>query len=40
MVQAKFWTLRQHFVGSPKDSDFELKEENLQEPQHGGLWHK
>ncbi|MCJ8730267.1 hypothetical protein PDJAM_G00182410 [Pangasius djambal] len=35
MVQAKFWILRKHFEGFPKDSDFELKEENLPEPQDG-----
>ncbi|XP_058237437.1 prostaglandin reductase 1-like [Hemibagrus wyckioides] len=35
MFQAKFWTLRQHFVGFPKHSDFELKEEKLPELQDG-----
>lgn len=40
MVHAKIWTLRQHFVGFPKDTDFELKKVNLPEPQDGGLWHK
>lgn len=40
MVHAEIWTLRQHFVGFPKDTDFELKKVNLPEPQDGGLWHK
>ncbi|MBN3285988.1 PTGR1 reductase, partial [Polyodon spathula] len=29
MVNAKTWTLRKHFVGFPKFSDFEMKEEKL-----------
>ncbi|KAM4603263.1 prostaglandin reductase 1-like [Polymixia lowei] len=35
MVVALVWTLRQHFVGFPKSSDFELKQEQLPEPKHG-----
>ncbi|NP_001187782.1 prostaglandin reductase 1 [Ictalurus punctatus] len=35
MVKAKVWTLRKHFVGFPKESDFELKEETLPELQNG-----
>ncbi|KAI4881220.1 hypothetical protein NFI96_033455, partial [Prochilodus magdalenae] len=35
MVHAKFWTLRQHFLGFPKETDFELKEEELPEPKDG-----
>ncbi|XP_036430227.1 prostaglandin reductase 1-like [Colossoma macropomum] len=35
MVQGKFWTLRQHFVGFPKETDFELKEEELPDPKDG-----
>lgn len=37
MVQAKTWILKQHFEGSPKDSDFELKLEQLSDPKDGGL---
>uniref|UniRef100_A0AAY4ERM1 Prostaglandin reductase 1 n=1 Tax=Denticeps clupeoides TaxID=299321 RepID=A0AAY4ERM1_9TELE len=29
------WTLRKHFQGFPKNTDFELKEEKLPEPQNG-----
>uniref|UniRef100_A0A665UZ58 Prostaglandin reductase 1 n=1 Tax=Echeneis naucrates TaxID=173247 RepID=A0A665UZ58_ECHNA len=36
MVQAKVWILTKHFEGFPKDSDFELKVEELPEPKHGG----
>lgn len=36
MVQAKTWILKKHFDGFPKDSDFELKVEQLPEPKHGG----
>lgn len=35
MVQAKKWIMTKHFDGLPKHSDFELKEENLPEPQDG-----
>ncbi|KAJ8390321.1 hypothetical protein AAFF_G00108900 [Aldrovandia affinis] len=35
MVQAKNWILRQHFEGFPKDSDFELQDEELPEPKDG-----
>uniref|UniRef100_A0A667WAB4 Prostaglandin reductase 1 n=1 Tax=Myripristis murdjan TaxID=586833 RepID=A0A667WAB4_9TELE len=35
MVVAQVWTLKQHFVGFPKPSDFELKDEQLPEPKHG-----
>ncbi|KAI1888386.1 hypothetical protein AGOR_G00184610 [Albula goreensis] len=35
MVQAKTWTLRKHFDGFPKDSDFELLVEQLPEPKDG-----
>uniref|UniRef100_A0A665V079 15-oxoprostaglandin 13-reductase n=1 Tax=Echeneis naucrates TaxID=173247 RepID=A0A665V079_ECHNA len=35
MVQAKVWILTKHFEGFPKDSDFELKVEELPEPKHG-----
>lgn len=35
MVLAKFWTLQQHFEGFPKESDFELKQEELPEPKDG-----
>ncbi|XP_036372489.1 prostaglandin reductase 1-like isoform X2 [Megalops cyprinoides] len=35
MVRAKAWTLRSHFVSFPKDSDFELKEEELPAPNDG-----
>ncbi|XP_072533224.1 prostaglandin reductase 1-like [Salminus brasiliensis] len=35
MVLSKFWTLQQHFVGFPKESDFELKQEELPEPKDG-----
>ncbi|KAL2079285.1 hypothetical protein ACEWY4_025029 [Coilia grayii] len=37
MVQAKAWILRKHFDGFPKDSDFELKEEQLPEPKDGEI---
>ena len=37
MIQAKTWVLRQHFEGSPKDSDFELKVEQIPEPKDGGI---
>lgn len=36
MGKAKVWTLRKHFVGFPKESDFELKEVSLPELQNGG----
>ncbi|KAM6949079.1 prostaglandin reductase 1-like [Aplochiton taeniatus] len=35
MVQAKVWILTQHFVGFPKDSNFELRLEQLPEPKDG-----
>uniref|UniRef100_A0A3P9N905 Prostaglandin reductase 1 n=1 Tax=Poecilia reticulata TaxID=8081 RepID=A0A3P9N905_POERE len=35
MVQAKSWTLVKHFDGFPKDSDFQLKVEELPEPKDG-----
>ncbi|KAG7461977.1 hypothetical protein MATL_G00196790 [Megalops atlanticus] len=35
VVQAKTWVLRQHFEGFPKDSDFELRVEQLPEPKDG-----
>ncbi|KAK3567707.1 hypothetical protein QTP86_021631 [Hemibagrus guttatus] len=35
MVQAKTWILKQHFEGFPKDSDLELKLEQLPEPKDG-----
>ncbi|KAJ8382227.1 hypothetical protein SKAU_G00030050 [Synaphobranchus kaupii] len=35
MVQAKTWILRQHFEGFPKDSDFELRVEQISEPKDG-----
>ncbi|XP_053199322.1 prostaglandin reductase 1-like [Scomber japonicus] len=35
MVQAKTWILTKHFEGSPKESDFELKVEELPEPKDG-----
>ncbi|KAK7910328.1 hypothetical protein WMY93_015012 [Mugilogobius chulae] len=35
MVQAKAWILTKHFDGFPKDSDFELKQEELSEPKDG-----
>lgn len=35
MVQAKTWILAKHFEGFPKDSDFELKVEELPEPKDG-----
>ncbi|XP_051284731.1 prostaglandin reductase 1 [Dicentrarchus labrax] len=35
MVQAKTWILKKHFDGFPKDSDFELKVEELPEPKDG-----
>lgn len=36
MVQAKTWILTKHFDGFPKDSDFELKVEELSAPKDGG----
>ncbi|KAF7664456.1 hypothetical protein LDENG_00175680 [Lucifuga dentata] len=35
MVQAKTWILSRHFDGFPKDSNFELKLEQLPEPKEG-----
>lgn len=35
MVQAKIWILTQHFDGFPKDSNFELRLEQLSEPKDG-----
>lgn len=35
MVQAKSWILAKHFDGFPKDSDFQLKVEELPEPKDG-----
>lgn len=35
MVQAKAWILTSHFDGFPKDSNFQLKEEELSEPKDG-----
>lgn len=35
MVQAKTWILTKHFDGFPKDSDFELKVEELPAPKDG-----
>lgn len=35
MVQAKFWVMTKHFDGFPKNSDFELKVEELPEPKDG-----
>uniref|UniRef100_A0A672FML8 Prostaglandin reductase 1 n=1 Tax=Salarias fasciatus TaxID=181472 RepID=A0A672FML8_SALFA len=35
MVQAKTWVLVKHFDGFPKNSDFELKVEELPEPKDG-----
>ncbi|XP_026208729.1 prostaglandin reductase 1-like [Anabas testudineus] len=35
MVQAKTWILTKHFEGFPKDSNFELKVEELPEPKDG-----
>ncbi|KAE8279213.1 Prostaglandin reductase 1 [Larimichthys crocea] len=35
MVQAKSWILTKHFDGFPKDSNFELKVEELPEPKDG-----
>lgn len=35
MVQAKVWILTKHFDGFPKESDFELKVEELPEPRDG-----
>ncbi|XP_026152936.1 prostaglandin reductase 1 [Mastacembelus armatus] len=35
MVQAKTWVLTKHFDGFPKDSNFELKVEELPEPKDG-----
>lgn len=36
MVQAKSWILLKHFDGFPKDSDFEVKVEELPELRDGG----
>ena len=36
MVQAKTWTLTKPFEGFPKDSNFELKVEELPDPKDGG----
>lgn len=36
MVRAKTWILAKHFDGFPKDSDFELKVEELPAPRDGG----
>lgn len=36
MVRAQVWILTKHFDGFPEDSNFELKEEELPEPKHGG----
>lgn len=36
MVQAKLWAMTKHFDGFPKNSDFELKVEELPEPKDGG----
>ncbi|XP_015230996.1 PREDICTED: prostaglandin reductase 1-like [Cyprinodon variegatus] len=35
MVQAKSWTLAKHFDGFPKESDFQLRVEELPEPKDG-----
>ncbi|KAG9274450.1 prostaglandin reductase 1-like [Astyanax mexicanus] len=35
MVKAKVWILRKHFDGFPKESDFEMKEEELPEVKDG-----
>ncbi|XP_035282182.1 prostaglandin reductase 1-like [Anguilla anguilla] len=35
MVQAKTWILRKHFEGFPKDSDFELRVQQVPEPKDG-----
>ncbi|XP_052372882.1 prostaglandin reductase 1-like isoform X1 [Oncorhynchus keta] len=35
MVVSKAWTLRQHFQGFPKASDFHLSEETLPQPKNG-----
>lgn len=35
MVKAKFWILNRHFDGFPKDSDFQLKEEDISEAKDG-----
>ncbi|CAL1590792.1 unnamed protein product [Knipowitschia caucasica] len=37
MVQAKTWILTKHFDGFPKDTDFELKVEELSEPKDGEI---
>ncbi|XP_012687903.2 prostaglandin reductase 1 [Clupea harengus] len=37
MVQAKAWILPKYFDGFPKDSDFELKVEQLPEPKDGEI---
>ncbi|KAM9137986.1 prostaglandin reductase 1 [Pangshura tecta] len=37
MVRAKSWTLRKHFEGFPKTSDFELKEEELPKLKDGDV---
>lgn len=36
MVKAKRWTLKKHFEGYPKDSDFELKTVELPPLKNGG----
>jgi len=36
MVQAETWILTKHFDGFPKDSDFELKTEELPALKDGG----
>lgn len=36
MVQSKSWILTKHFDGFPNDSNFELKVEELPEPNDGG----
>lgn len=36
MVQAKRWTLKKHFEGYPKDSNFELKTAELPPLKNGG----
>ncbi|XP_076829850.1 prostaglandin reductase 1-like isoform X2 [Brachyhypopomus gauderio] len=36
MVEAKAWVLKKHFKGFPKDSDFELKHEQLHEQLRDG----
>uniref|UniRef100_A0A4W5PAL9 15-oxoprostaglandin 13-reductase n=1 Tax=Hucho hucho TaxID=62062 RepID=A0A4W5PAL9_9TELE len=39
MVVSKAWTLRQHFQGFPKASDFHLREEMLLQPRDGQVLH-